>query len=51
MDDPALAERAKSLGIRSVTAVVFDGKLADCWAGRGINEATLKAAGVETLLP
>ena len=46
MNDPAIANRAKSLDIRSVPAVVIDGKLADCCAGRGPDEATLKAAGL-----
>ena len=46
MKKPEVAERAKSLGIRSVPAVVIDGKLADCCAGRGPDEATLKAAGL-----
>jgi len=46
MNEPAVAARAKSLGIRSVPAVVIDGKLADCCAGRGPEEAALRAAGV-----
>ena len=46
MKTPAVAERAKTLGIRSVPAVVIDGKLADCCTGRGPDEATLKAAGL-----
>ena len=46
MKDHAVAERAKSLGIRSVPAVVIDGKLADCCAGSGHDEAILKAAGI-----
>lgn len=46
MKDPKVASRAKSLGIRSVPAVVIDGKLAECCAGRGPDEATLKAAGI-----
>ncbi len=46
MSDPAVAERAKSLGVQSVPAVVIDGKLADCCQGRGINEDTLAAAGL-----
>jgi glutaredoxin len=41
-----VAARAKEYGIRSVPAVVIDGKLADCCAGRGVDEATLKANGV-----
>lgn len=40
------AARARQYGVRSVPAVVIDGKLADCCAGRGVDEATLKAAGV-----
>ncbi len=51
MKDPAVADRAKALGIRSVPAVVIDGKLADCCAGRGPDEATLKAAGLGQPLP
>ena len=46
MKDPAVANRARSLGIRSVPAVVIDGKLADCCTGRGPDEPTLRAAGV-----
>ena len=46
MNDPNVANRAKSLGIRSVPAVVIDGKLADCCTGRGPDEATLRAAGL-----
>jgi len=46
MKTPEIAERAKTLGIRSVPAVVIDGKLADCCTGRGPDEATLKAAGL-----
>jgi len=46
MNDPAIASRAKGLGVRSVPAVAIDGKLADCCAGRGPDAATLKAAGI-----
>lgn len=46
MKDPTVASRAKSLGIRSIPAVVIDGKLADCCAGRGPDEAVLRAAGL-----
>ena len=46
MKDPAVASRAQSLGIRSVPAVVIDGKLANCCAGRGPDEATLRAGGL-----
>jgi len=46
MKDKEVANRAKHLGIKSVPAVVVDGKLAECCAGRGPNEASLKAAGI-----
>lgn len=41
-----IAARAKALGVRSVPAVVVDGRLADCCAGRGLDEGALRAAGV-----
>ncbi|MBI2686709.1 MAG: thioredoxin family protein [Acidobacteria bacterium] len=46
MKESLVAERAKSLGVRSVPAVLIDGKLAGCCAGRGPEEATLRAAGL-----
>lgn len=46
MRDSQVAKRAKDLGIRSVPAVVIDGKLASCCAGRGPDEATLRADGL-----
>jgi glutaredoxin len=46
MKEPAVASRARSLGIRSVPAVAINGKLADCCAGRGPEAATLRRAGV-----
>jgi glutaredoxin 3 len=46
MNDANVASRAKSLGVRSVPAVVIDGKLADCCSGRGPDESTLRAAGL-----
>lgn len=46
MSDPNVASRAKGLGIRSVPAVVIDGMLAECCAGRGVDEAALRRAGV-----
>ena len=51
MRDPAVARRAKDLGIRSVPAVVIDGTLAGCCTGRGPDEATLRAAGLGQALP
>lgn len=43
---PEVAEKAKQYGIQSVPAVAINGKLADCCTGRGINEASLRAAGI-----
>jgi glutaredoxin len=45
-----VATRAKELGIRSVPAVVINGKLADCCSGRGPQEQVLRAAGLGTPL-
>lgn len=46
MNQKDIADRARSLGIKSVPAVAVDGKLADCCSGRGPNEEKLKAAGI-----
>ena len=46
MNDATVASRTKRLGIRSVPAVVIDGKLADCCTGRGPDETKLRAAGL-----
>ncbi|WP_024302665.1 thioredoxin family protein [Pseudogulbenkiania sp. MAI-1] len=46
MHDMEVAKRAKSLGVRSVPAVAINGQLASCCAGRGIDEASLRAAGL-----
>ena len=51
MRQGAVAKKAKQYGIRSVPAVVIDGKVADCCAGRGPDEATLRAAGLGAPLP
>src|SRR5262245_22782660 len=48
MRDVEVAERAKGLGIRSIPAVVIEGKLAGCCAGGGVDEAILRAAGLGT---
>lgn len=50
MHQAGSAARARSLGIESVPAVVIDGKLADCCAGREPDEEALKAAGLGTRL-
>jgi glutaredoxin len=39
-----VAAKAKQHGVRSVPAVVIDGKLASCCAGRGPKEDVLRAA-------
>jgi glutaredoxin len=41
-----IAARTKELGIRSVPAVLIDGKLADCCANRGVDIQTLRDAGL-----
>ena len=46
MKDMQVVRRAKELGIRSVPAVVMEGKLAACCSGRGIDEQTLRTAGL-----
>lgn len=46
MQDSAVADRAEKLSIRSIPAVAIDGVLADCCAGRGPDEAALRAAGL-----
>ncbi len=38
------ATKAKNYGVRSVPAVVIDGKLASCCAGRGPEEHVLRSA-------
>ncbi len=50
MHQPEIAKQARRYGIRSVPAVVVDGKLADCCAGRGPDESQLRAAGIGTPL-
>lgn len=44
MQKGEVASRAKQHGVRSVPAVVIDGKLAGCCAGRGPDEHVLRAA-------
>ena len=50
MHKPDIAKKARQYGIRSVPAVVVDGKLADCCIGRGPDEQQLRAAGIGTTL-
>ncbi len=44
MQKSDVASRAKQYGVRSVPAVVVDGKLAGCCAGRGPDEHILRTA-------
>ncbi len=46
MQDQTVAERARTLGITSVPAVIIDGQLADCCAGRGVDKDTLRQSGI-----
>ncbi|MDO8598303.1 MAG: thioredoxin family protein [Sulfuricaulis sp.] len=51
MHQPDVAAKAKRYGIRSVPAVVVNGRLADCCAGRGPDERQLRAAGIGVPFP
>ena len=51
MSDAATARRARTLGVRSLPAIAIDGKLADCCADRGPDEAALRAAGLGQPIP
>jgi glutaredoxin 3 len=44
MQKSEMASKAKQYGVRSVPAVVIDGKLAGCCAGRGPDEQVLRSA-------
>ena len=44
MNKSEIASKAKNYGIRSVPAVVIDGNLASCCAGRGPEEHVLRSA-------
>ena len=46
MNDLNVAKRARDLGVRSIPAVAIDGRLAACCAGSGVDEETLRAAGL-----
>jgi glutaredoxin 3 len=46
MNDPRVSSQANRLGIKSVPAIVIDGKLTDCCAGSGPDIEALKAAGL-----
>jgi glutaredoxin 3 len=44
MQKSETASKAKQYGVRSVPAVVIDGKFAECCAGRGPDEHVLRSA-------
>ncbi len=46
LNDAEVARKAEEFGIKSVPAVVIDGKLAQCCKDRGPDEKTLRAAGL-----
>ena len=46
MKAPGVATKAKQYGVKSVPAVVVDGKLASCCAGTGADEGALRAEGI-----
>jgi glutaredoxin len=46
MQDETVAERARSLGVKSVPAIAIDGQLADCCQERGVDKETLSRSGV-----
>ena len=46
MNDIDVSQRAKTLGIHRVPAVVVDGKISDCCDVSAPNEKDLRAAGI-----
>ena len=46
MHSAPVYQRAQTLGITSVPAVVIDGQLADCCSSRGVDIDVLKSAGL-----
>lgn len=46
MKSPDVKRKATGFGIKSVPAVVIDGKLADCCSGSGVDVGVLSAAGL-----
>lgn len=46
MNDPEIAKRAETLGVKSIPSVAVDGQLASCCSSSGIDLEALKALGV-----
>jgi glutaredoxin len=44
MHQEYIANRAEQYGVRSLPAVVINGKLAGCCSGRGVDEAVIRKA-------
>jgi glutaredoxin 3 len=51
MHDPAVAAKAEQYRVLTVPAIAVDGRLAGCCTGGGLDEASLRAAGVGVPLP
>jgi glutaredoxin 3 len=51
MRDPAIAAKADRYGVRTIPAIAVDGRLAACCTAGGLDEASLRAAGVGVPLP
>ena len=47
LHDAKIARKAEEFGVKSVPAIVIDGKLAQCCKGRGPDEEALRIAGLE----
>ena len=46
MHKPDVAAKAKRYGVKTVPAIVINGKLAGCCGGRGVDAETLRREGV-----
>lgn len=46
INEPAVATKARRYGVKTVPAVVINGKLASCCSGAQPHEAALRSAGV-----
>lgn len=46
MHEADVAKKANEYGVKSVPAVAVDGRLASCCASSGVDEATLRSAGL-----
>lgn len=51
MHDKEVASKANKMGVRSVPAVAVNGALVECCQNRGVDETSLKAAGIGQPIP